>query len=113
MKLLHEYIKGLLAEQGSQQIYMHGTTPSAAEEIQRCNCLRPGKRGRIHAYLDDPNEEVENRDDIISWHRGRGHRESPVFVKFTTAVPPMPMRPGAIFAVWTTEELPIQILGVE
>jgi len=111
MKLLREYIRGLLTEQSGQQIYMHGTTQAGLEAIQKCNCLYPGKRGFIHAFFDDPEEEAENKEDITVLYRGRGFEETPVFIKFTTPVAPTRERGIAVF--WNVEKLPIQILRIE
>ena len=111
MKLLREYIKKLLTEQTDQQVYMHGTTQSGLEAIQKCNCLQAGKRGYVHAFFDNPEEEVENKEDLTTMFRGRGFKDPPVFIKFTTTA--MPSRERGIAAVWDVEKLPIQILGIE
>jgi hypothetical protein len=111
MKLLRKYIKKMLTEQTNQQVYMHGTTQAGLEAIQKCNCLHPGKRGFIHAFFDDSEEEAANKEDVTALYGGRGFEETPVFIKFTTHI--TPTRERGIAVVWNVEKLPIQILGIE
>ena len=111
MNLLREYINRLLNENVNTQVYMHGTTQAGLEAIQKCNCLHPGKRGFIHAFFDDPEEEAANKEDVTALYGGRGFEETPVFIKFTTPIKPSRIR--GIAAVWHLDELPIEILGVE
>jgi hypothetical protein len=111
MNPLREYISRLLSENVNTQVYMHGTTNAYLDQIQSCGCLLPGKKGTIHAYFDDPVEEAENKDDVITWFMGRGFPDPPVFIKFTTSIPPSKTR--GIAAVWHLDELPIEILGIE
>jgi hypothetical protein len=91
---------------------MHGTTRESLAQIQRCNCLKSGKGGTIHAYYDNPDEEAENKDDVVVWFRGRGFTDPPVFIKYTTPIQPNRIR-GDVAVVWHIDELPIEILGVE
>jgi len=111
MNRLREYIRTLITEQTGQQVYMHGTTQAGLEAIQKCNCLQAGKRGYVHAFFDNPEEEVENKEDVTTLFRGRGFKDPPVFIKFTTTA--VPSRERGIAAVWDVEKIPIQILGIE
>jgi tRNA nucleotidyltransferase/poly(A) polymerase len=108
---LRQYIRGLLIENVNAQVYMHGTTRQGLAQVQRCSCLQAGKKGRVHAYFDNPDEEAENKDDVATWFMGRGFPDPPVFIKFTTPIKPSRIR--GIAVVWHLDELPIEILGVE
>jgi hypothetical protein len=98
-------------ERAAQPVYMHGTTQAGLEAIQKCNCLDGGKRGSVHAFFDNPEEEMANKEDVATLFRGRYFKGSPVFIKFTTPV--APSRERGVAAAWDVEKLPIQILGIE
>ena len=97
-----------------RQVYMHGTSLQSLQKIKECNCLEVGTKGTIHAYFDNPDEEAENKEDVIIWYRGRGFKDPPVFIKFITPIQPTQIRGNEVAAVWRLKhlkQLPIEILG--
>ena len=103
-----QYLKETDGVITGRQVYMHGTSLQSLQKIKKCNCLDVSAKGTIHAYFDNPDEEAENKEDVVAWHRGRGFKEPPVFIKFTTPIQPTRIRGVAV--VWHLKQLPIEIL---
>jgi len=112
MNLLREYIREYMVEAISGQVYIHGTSPASATEIQQSKSLRGGNSQ--FAYIHDPNDQEEHQEQIKDIHAYVNFfhgSDTARVIYFRTLESPSRFR--GTRAVWDIPELPIEIIKIE